>query len=83
MEGHTPYDATAAVEVLIVLMARKVAPFVYVVLGLLASLLFGEGVGGTVWVVGAIAVGALYALTRGKRSPNPERARERELKRGR
>lgn len=65
------------------LMARKVAPFVYVALGLLASLVFGEGVGGTVWVVGALAVGALYALTRGKRSIDPERARDRELKRGR
>lgn len=65
------------------IMARRVAPFVYIVIGVLADILFSDKVSSVVWIVGALALAAMYSLGLGHRSPNPQRAAEREARRGR
>lgn len=65
------------------IMARRVAPFVYIVIGILADVIFSEKVSSVVWSVGALALGALYVFGPHRPSSNPERAARRAARRGR
>lgn len=66
-------------------MARRVAPFVYVAIALIASLVFRESVADWFWILGAIALGAFYVtgLGRNRIGRNRDREAERSLKRNR
>ena len=65
------------------LYVRRAAPLLYAAAVLLALFLGGGTPFLIVLVVGAVAVGAVYAITGGVPSRNPERARRRAARRHR
>lgn len=67
------------------IMLRRAAPFIYVVIGIIGDALFSERVSSVIWVVGALLLAAMYSLGLGRRKPAADspRAAERAARRSR